>query len=164
VEKQGIARTWDAAAKADMAILLIDAQHGVGEQETEILGRLGEIPVLTVHNKIDVVGEPPRVSENGLELWLSALTGTGIDLLRSRLLSVVGWSSTGEGTFIARARHLTALHRARDHLQIASESGNRLELFAEELRLAQESLAEITGEYSADDLLGAIFGQFCIGK
>jgi tRNA modification GTPase len=164
VEKLGIERTWAAAEKADVALLLIDAQHGVGGQEAAMLARLGEIPVLTVHNKIDLANEAPLVSQDGLELWLSARTGMGIDLLKGRLLQLAGWQATGEGTFIARTRHVTALRRARGHLQAAAASGTQLEFLAEELRLAQEALSEITGEFTADDLLGVIFSQFCIGK
>jgi tRNA modification GTPase len=80
------------------------------------------------------------------------------------LLEVVGWHSQGEGMFIARARHLDALRRAGDRLQAAAVAGKQLEFFAEELRLAQDAVSEITGEFSSDDLLGVIFSQFCIGK
>ena len=164
VEKIGIERTWAAAAKADVAVLLIDAQHGVGEQESAMLVRLGGIPVLTVHNKIDLADEAPHVSADGLELWLSARTGLGIDLLRGRLLQLAGWQAAGESIFIARARHVGALRRTNAHLEAAERCGKQLEFLAEELRLAQETLSEITGEFSADDLLGVIFGEFCIGK
>jgi len=164
VEKLGIERTWAAVEKADVAVLLIDVQHGVGAQEAAMLARLGDIPVLTVHNKIDLANESPHVSADGLELWLSARTGMGIDLLEVRLLQLAGWQATGEGTFIARTRHVAALRRAREHLQAAATIGMQLELLAEELRLAQEALSEITGEFTADDLLGVIFSQFCIGK
>ncbi len=164
VEKIGIERTWAAAAKADVAVLLIDAQHGVGEQESAMLVRLGGIPVLTVHNKIDLADEAPHVSADGLELWLSARTGLGIDLLRGRLLQLAGWQAAGESIFIARARHVGALRRTNAHLEAAERCGKQLEFLAEELRLAQETLSEITGELSADDLLGVIFGEFCIGK
>ena len=164
VERLGIERTWSALEKADLAVLLTDAQHGVGEQEAAILARLPEIPVLTVHNKIDLTREGPRENPEGHEVWLSARTGEGLDLLRRRLLALAGWEQTGEGLFTARARHLEALRRAQTHLENACLRGLQLELFAEELRLAQESLSEITGEFTADDLLGVIFGQFCIGK
>ncbi len=164
VEKLGIARTWQAVEKADVAVLLIDAQHGVGSQEAAILKRLGEIPVLTVHNKIDLADAVPRVSTDGAELWLSARTGGGIDLLEQQLLRMAGWRASGEDIFIARARHLAALRRARDCLRSAAGTGSQLEFLAEELRLAHAALTEITGEFSADDLLGVIFSQFCIGK
>ena len=164
VELLGIQRTWAAVEKSDLALLLTDAQHGVGEREAEILARMPGQPVLTLHNKVDITGEVARVSEDGRELWISARTGAGLDLLRRRLLEIAGWQCASEGTFTARARHLQALGRARGHLDAAAASALQLEFFAEELRLAQESLAEITGEFSADDLLGTIFSQFCIGK
>jgi tRNA modification GTPase len=164
VERLGIARTWAALDKADVAVLLIDAAHGIGDQEAEILSRLPQIPRLTVHNKIDIVAEAARALPDGNEIWLSAKTGAGIDLFRQRLLEIAGWSGSGEGVFIARARHLDALRRAESCLLRASSAGRQLEFFAEELRLAQEAVSEITGEFSSDDLLGVIFSQFCIGK
>jgi tRNA modification GTPase len=164
VERLGIERTWAVVDKADMALLLVDAQHGVGVAEAAILKRLPEIPVLTVHNKIDLAGETPHVSENGREIWLSAKHGEGMDLLGRRLLELAGWHQSGEGVWTARTRHLDALRRARHHLEGARQAGQRLEFFAEELRLAHEALGEITGQFTADDLLGVIFSQFCIGK
>jgi tRNA modification GTPase len=162
VEKLGIARTWAAVGKADVALLLVDAAHGLGEREEAILARLPERTRLTIHNKIDVTGEAPRAVDG--EVWLSARTGAGVDLLRDKLLASVGWQAAGEGAFMARARHLDALGRAAGHLAVARESTGQLELFAEELRLAQTALSEITGEFTADDLLGEIFSKFCIGK
>ena len=162
VEKLGIARTWEAVEKADVALLLVDAAHGPGEREAAILARLPPVARLTIHNKIDVTGEAPRVA--GDEIWLSARTGAGVALLRDKLLESAGWQAAGEGTFMARARHLEALGRAAGHLAGARESTGQLELFAEELRLAQAALSEITGEFTADDLLGEIFSRFCIGK
>ncbi|WP_324779809.1 tRNA uridine-5-carboxymethylaminomethyl(34) synthesis GTPase MnmE [Thiobacillus sedimenti] len=162
VERLGIERTWAAVEKADVALLLVDAAHGLGDEETAILGRLPRVARLTIHNKIDATGEAPRVA--GDELWLSAKTGAGVDLLRRKLLEVAGWQAAGEGAFMARARHLDALERAAGHLASAHAVASQLELFAEELRLAQAALSEITGEFTADDLLGEIFGKFCIGK
>ena len=162
VEKIGIARTWAAVEKADVALLLVDAAHGLGERESAILQRLPQVARLTIHNKIDVTAEAPRVV--GDEIWLSAKTGAGIELLRGKLLEAAGWQAAGEGAFMARARHLDALGRAAGHLAAARESAAQLELFAEELRLAQAALSEITGEFTADDLLGEIFSTFCIGK
>jgi tRNA modification GTPase len=162
VEKIGIARTWAAVEKADVALLLVDAAHGVSEREAAILARLPQVARLTIHNKIDVGGEPPRAA--GDEIWLSAKTGAGVDLLRGKLLEAAGWQAAGEGAFMARARHLDALSRAAAHLAAARATATQLELFAEELRLAQAALSEITGEFSADDLLGEIFSSFCIGK
>jgi tRNA modification GTPase len=162
VEKIGIARTWAAVEKADVALLLVDVAHGLGEREAAILQRLPQVTRLTIHNKIDVTAEAPRVV--GDEVWLSAKTGAGVELLREKLLESAGWQAAGDGAFMARARHLDALGRAASHLAAARESAAQLELFAEELRLAQSALSEITGEFTADDLLGEIFSKFCIGK
>jgi tRNA modification GTPase len=167
VEQMGIARTWDAVDKADVTLLLVDAAHGVGAHESGTLARLPSVPRLTIHNKIDASGEVARV--DGDEIWLSAKTGAGLELLRQRLLELAGWQAAGEGAFMARTRHLDALERGATHLAqarvwIQGSGAVPLELFAEELRLAQAALAEITGEFSADDLLGEIFSRFCIGK
>lgn len=162
VEQLGIARTWAAVEKADVALLLVDAAHGVGEREAAILQRLPAVVRLTIHNKIDVTFDAPRAV--GDEVWLSARTGDGVELLRKKLLETAGWQAAGEGAFMARARHLDALGRAASHLAAAREAAAQLELFAEELRLAQAALSEITGEFTADDLLGEIFSKFCIGK
>jgi tRNA modification GTPase len=117
-------------------------------------------------NKIDLLGRAPAAEtvEGKTVIWLSAKTGAGIDLLREALLKAVGWHSTGEGIYLARERHLQALDLARECLQRAAERVKQPELFAEELRLAQEALSSITGEFTADDLLGEIFSRFCIGK
>lgn len=162
VEKIGIARTWAALDNADVALLLVDAAHGVGADEQAILARLPAVARLTIHNKIDATHEQPRAV--GDEIWLSAKTGAGVELLREKLLAEAGWQAAGEGAFMARARHLDALSRAAVHVAAAREDVAQLELFAEELRLAQSALAEITGEFTADDLLGEIFSKFCIGK
>ena len=164
VERLGIARTWAAVEKADIALLLIDAQHGVSAAEAEILAKLPGIPVLTLHNKIDQSGDIAGVDPSGREIWLSAKTGAGMEALRQRLLELAGWQAGSEGVYSARARHMAALARAATSLEAAAQAGKQLEFFAEELRLAQDALAEITGEFTADDLLGVIFGQFCIGK
>ena len=162
VERIGIERTWQAVARADVALLLVDAAHGLGPAEAAILARLPALPRLTVHNKIDLAGESPRAE--GDELWLSARHGLGIDLLRDRLKRLAGWQASGEGAFMARRRHLDALAAARSHLTEARGALPALDLFAEELRLAQVNLNDITGEFGADDLLGEIFSRFCIGK
>ncbi|MCX7673292.1 MAG: tRNA uridine-5-carboxymethylaminomethyl(34) synthesis GTPase MnmE [Thiobacillaceae bacterium] len=164
VEAQGIARTWAAIQRADVALLITDAQHGLTAREQEIIRQLPDIPRLTVHNKIDLTGEPPQLSADGAELWLSALTGAGVELLRRRLLELAGWQPGAETGYMARARHLAALRQAAQHLQRARGLATQLELFAEELRLAQQALSSITGEFTPDDLLGVIFSQFCIGK
>jgi tRNA modification GTPase len=149
---------------------LVDATAPAGDaevlQQVQTRARRG-VPLLTVANKIDLTGEPPAVRD--ARIALSAKTGAGLQGLRDELLRIAGWdSSTGESVFLARERHLQALQAARGHLEAAHEhaqQGNRaLELLAEELRLAAQRLAEITGEFSADDLLGRIFARFCIGK
>ena len=160
VERLGIERTWGAVEKADVALLLVDAAHGLGAHEAATLARLPSIPRLTVHNKIDVSGETPR--ENDDEIWLSAKTGAGLELLQQKLLHLAGWQAAGEGVFMSRTRHMEALGRAAAHLAQARATTAQLELFAEELRLAQQALSEITGEFTADDLLGEIFSRFCI--
>jgi tRNA modification GTPase len=123
------------------------------------------VPRLQVLNKCDVAGAPPGA---GGAIVLSALTGHGLDALRRTLLELAGWQTAPEGGFIARERHVHALRRAADHLKQArahAQHGDAaLELLAEELRLAHERLGEITGAFSSDDLLGEIFGRFCIGK
>ena len=167
VEKFGIMRTWRATETADIALLLIDTAHGITEVEKSILDRLPqEITKIWVHNKIDVSRETPEIHESDIEthIYLSAKTGQGLDLLKTQLLKLVGYQAIGEGAFMARARHLQALTQVSQHLQNASLQINSAELVAEELRLAQESLSNITGEFTPDDLLGEIFSKFCIGK
>jgi len=164
VEQMGIARAWAALEKAGIALLLVDSQHGLGDAEQAIIAKLPPgITRIIVHNKIDLSGEAPRTAP-APEIWLSAKTGAGIDLLRAELLATAGWQPAGEGGFIARRRHLDALARARARLLAAQAQAGQLELQAEELRLAQEALSDITGEFTPDDLLGEIFSRFCIGK
>lgn len=167
IERVGIARTWRALEKADIAIILVDAAHGIGEQEKSILEALAqELPKIWVHNKIDLTGEPPHTlqKEDAVHVYLSAKTGFGVDLLRQSLLDAVGWQPAGGGLFMARTRHLAALSLVKEHLANAQQLLNQPELVAEELRQAQESLSTITGQFTPDDLLGEIFGRFCIGK
>ena len=175
VERIGIERTLAEVARADVVLHLVDATRPAAdaevlEQVSRHAGR--DVPLLTVLNKIDLAGQPPRA--DGERIWLSAKTGDGLDGLRLALLEVAGWtaSTSGETVFLARERHLQALAQAREHLAAAAACadaehgyGNaQLELFAEELRLAGSRLSEITGEVTADDLLGRIFSRFCIGK
>lgn len=175
VERIGIERTWQAVARADVVLLLEDAteRRGLDPSSTEpaldeaLRARLPEgAPVLRVLNKIDLAGLSPKAGED--TVWISARTGAGLDQLRAALLRLAGWQGAGEGQFMARERHLQALREARSHLNVAHDHAQRrdevLDLFAEELRLAQEALNRITGAFGADDLLGVIFGRFCIGK
>ena len=171
VEKFGIARTWAIAQTANIALLLVDAAHGITETEKSILARLPqEIRKIWVHNKIDATNELPQVKEIAQEnetathIYLSAKTGLGIDLLKNQLLKLAGYQNNSEGVFMARARHLEALQQVQAHLDFAAEQINSAELVAEELRISQEALSSITGEFTPDDLLGEIFSKFCIGK
>jgi len=167
VEKFGIARTWLAAETASIALLLLDANHGITESEKSIIERLPqEIAKIWVHNKIDVTNEDASVLENDgeMHIFLSAKTGLGVDLLKASLLKLAGYQNNSEGVFMARARHLDALEQVRVHLTVADEQIGSAELIAEELRLAQDALSSITGEFTPDDLLGEIFSKFCIGK
>ncbi len=166
VEQIGIERTWREIRRADVILRLIDAN--VDRAPTaDIDARLpADVERIVVANKIDLRGrEPQRVESDGqVSLHVSARTGAGMDLLRAELLRIAGWHAHGEDVFLARERHLLALRDALAHVIEAGEQARALELLAEELRLAQESLGEITGEFTADDLLGVIFSRFCIGK
>ena len=168
VEQIGIERTWQAITRADLALLLVDAAHGLGEAEQAILAKLPPtLPRLLVHNKIDLSGEKAAVTElDGIQtVRVSAKQGTGLEGLRQQILQQVGWQGESDGLFLARERHLDAIHRARTELDQARQAyAVAAELFAEHLRRAQHALSEITGEFTADDLLGVIFSRFCIGK
>ena len=167
VEKFGIARTYRALENAQVALLLVDAAHGISETEKSILTRLPQqIAKIWVHNKIDTTQEKAKVLEKANEphIYLSAKTGEGIELLKQQLLKVAGFQQNAEGVFMARTRHLEALIQVEQHLSQAASNINSAELVAEELRLAQEALSSITGEFTPDDLLGEIFSKFCIGK
>ena len=169
VEQEGIRRAWREIERADRVLLLVDDARGVTHEEEAILARLPEGLALTViRNKADLSGNPPEVrdGELGSEIRLSAKTGEGVGLLREFLEKSMGYQGSGEGSFMARRRHLDALERAAANLltgeQLLQQGSG--ELLAEELRLAQQTLGEITGEVSSDDLLGKIFASFCIGK
>jgi tRNA modification GTPase len=167
VEKIGIARTYRALENAQVALLLVDAAHSIGDDEKSILGHLPqEIAKIWVHNKIDTTQETAKSVQqtNETHIYLSAKTGDGIDLLKLHLLQLVGFEQNAEGIFMARTRHLTALKQVDVHLLQAQSMMHQSELIAEELRLAQEALSSITGEFTPDDLLGEIFSKFCIGK
>ena len=168
VEKIGISKTWDAIAIADLVLWVSDATRPeTGVADHALAARLpAGVPQLRILNKIDLLGAPPRQQAlaEGVEVAVSAKTGVGIDFLRTAMLEAVGWGGSGEGLYMARERHLQALQTAARHLELAASRSNALELFAEELKLAQHALASITGEFSAEDLLGKIFSHFCIGK
>ena len=166
VEAIGIERSWQAIGDAD-AVLFVHDLSRRGEPayeaaEAAIAARLPAARVLHVHNKADLAGDAPP------GLRLSAKTGAGLEALRLELLQRAGWQARPEGLFSARTRHLEALRRARTHLlqaqALAAERDAALDLLAEELRLAHGALTDITGAFSNEDLLGEIFGRFCIGK
>lgn len=170
VERIGIERSWKEIERSDVVLLLVDARTGASDADREILERLPKtLQRITLYNKIDLAQrEAERHDEaNGVAISLSAKANQGIDLLRQELLRIAGWHQA-EDVFIARERHLRALAAAQEHVAAARSVAEgilpALELFAEELRLAQYALGEITGEFTADDLLGVIFSRFCIGK
>ena len=166
IERIGIARTWREIEKADVVVLIVDARQGVCAADQAILAQLPQGPArITVQNKIDLAGKlPERHAEpSGTVVSLSAREGSGVEFLKQELLRIAGWHPA-EDVFIARERHVRALAETSDHLERSRACLPHLELFAEELRMAQKSLGAITGDFSSDDLLGEIFGRFCIGK
>ena len=168
VERIGIERTWREIERADVILWLVDASVEASASATEAIdARLPQaVERIIIANKIDLAGlEAGRVEENGaVRLQVSAKKGAGMELVRAELLRIAGWQAHGEDVILARERHLHALRAALAHIGTAASQSAALELFAEELRLAQDVLGEITGEFSADDLLGVIFSRFCIGK
>jgi tRNA modification GTPase len=170
VERIGIERSWREIGRADVVLQIVDARGGVTPADRAVAVRLPHgVERIVVENKSDLAHHPAarffdREHGKQVHLRLSAKTGEGMALLHDELLRVAGWQGHGEDVILARERHLAALAEADRRLALAAGELNRLELAAEELRLAQEALATITGEFSADDLLGVIFSRFCIGK
>lgn len=173
IEAEGIRRARAAIKSADAVLWIQDASAKENAIENESLSALGEdlpanIPVITVRNKTDLTDEDPGLQyQQPLTLNISAKTGAGTDALREQMLKLAGHKDLGEGAFTARRRHIDALGRAEAHFQAgrnALEEAKAGELLAEELRLAQEALGQITGSFTSDDLLGKIFSTFCIGK
>lgn len=174
VERIGIQRAWDEIRGADRVLFMVDATETNAVHPADIWPEFFEqlpddLPFTVIRNKVDLNEEPVTIEDIGgiPVLHLSAKTGRGIDLLREHLKHCVGYTATSEGSFMARRRHLDALERAREHLMIGQEQLEMNlagELLAEELRLTQQHLNEITGEFTSDDLLGKIFSSFCIGK
>ncbi|WP_288252913.1 tRNA uridine-5-carboxymethylaminomethyl(34) synthesis GTPase MnmE [uncultured Hydrogenophaga sp.] len=170
VERIGIERAWQRIRGADAVLFLHDLTRW-GEPRYRYAdaniarGLPAGVPVLHVWNKLDQADAAPQGAD---DIALSAKHGTGLDALRLRLLQLAGWQPGGDGLFMARERHLQVLARVDEHLELAAarlrEAAAQLDLLAEELRLAQQALGEITGEFTADDLLGVIFSRFCIGK
>ena len=167
VEKIGIERAWREIERADVVLQLIDSRSGITPADHAVAVRLPQgIERIVVENKSDLARQgAARFSAGGrVHLRLSAKSGEGIGLLRDELLRVAGWTGHGEDVVLARERHLEALGVAAEKSALAARRLDRIELCAEELRLAQEALSRITGEFGADDLLGEIFSRFCIGK
>lgn len=170
VEQEGMRRTWDAIAKADVMILLVDDSEGFTDVEQEILDRCPDsVAVIVLYNKCDKTGRQTGVVTDCLNyesLSISAKTQEGLDELITCIKKLAGMQASGEGAFMARRRHLQELKTAETHLEIAQQQAqkNEGELIAEELKQVQESLGQITGEVTSDDLLGKIFSEFCIGK
>lgn len=164
IERLGVERTWREVARADVVLHVVDALLGLGPEDEEVLARLPEDGKrIRVFNKSDLLAAWPS-ADSSRDVYISALTGAGMDDLRAAILQAAGWVTAGETVFLARERHLRALIRAQGNLERAAGKLSEWELFAEELRLAQRSLAEIAGEHTPDDLLGEIFARFCIGK
>ncbi len=167
VERLGVERAWAEIANADVLLHVIDASRKTEDPAGEVVEALPERAIkIRVFNKIDLISGAARatVKDSEVEVWLSAKTGEGVPALRSAILNAAGWQELEEAPFMARERHLAALAGAATALQRAAEHTASPELLAEELRIAQVELGAITGEFSADDLLGEIFSRFCIGK
>lgn len=177
VERIGIERAWQQIEGADAVLFLHDLTRAASPDYARadaaiaaaLADRLGhQVPVLDVWNKADAAPQDAAQHAGAMELALSARTGSGLEALRRRLLALAGWQASPEGVFIARERHVQALQRVDEHLGrgtvLLAQQAQALDLLAEELRLAQNALGEITGAFSADDLLGVIFSRFCIGK
>ena len=167
IEQEGM-RVLAEMAEADLILLLEDARFP--SNTSNVLLSIPTCNLLTIRNKVDLTGEEPTITQHGTNtiISLSAKRGSGIDLLKNQIKSSVGFQVTGEGVCSARKRHLEALTCAHAHLQNGQQQlQNKVpasELLAEDLRLAQHALNSITGEFTSDDLLGKIFGNFCIGK
>jgi len=157
IEQLGVERTRRELAQADLVVVVEEA----GAPPPSLPPIATQAERILVYNKLDLA---PRFARPQGALAVSAKTGQGLEELRSAILAAAGWSATGESVFLARERHLRALEKARAHLDAARRELERWEVFAEELRLAHAALGTITGQFSSDDLLGEIFGRFCIGK
>lgn len=172
VESIGIERSWQEIAKANVILHLFDARYPHHAADEDIMARLPKnTTTLQIFNKCDLLSDEKQQAlpaDSDFHLQISAQTGLGLDKLRQRLLQIAGWSAHTESPWLARERHLHALDRCDEHLQIAQSHAQHddqiLDLFAEELRLAHNELSEITGTFTSDDLLGEIFSSFCIGK
>lgn len=166
VEKLGIERAWRETSLADVGLMVMDSAAGITLEDRKIIAELPkELKLIFIFNKIDITGEKPGTfcGNAGMEVKVSAKTGAGLDDLRQTILQTIGWNRSEEVHFLGRERHLDALRRAARSVTMALNQTD-LDLLAEELRLAQNALSTITGEFSSEDLLGEIFARFCIGK
>ncbi len=168
IEQEGVRRAWQQIEQSDRLLYVVDAQNKEELHEHALTKVPDNVGVTYVYNKIDLSGDDATINETNsiTEIYLSAKTGIGINLLRQHLKQCMGYEQHTEGQFIARRRHITAINNASDHLNTATVhlKNNTGELMAEELKLAQQQLSTITGEFTSDDLLGSIFADFCIGK
>ena len=166
IERLGIARARAAIEQADLALIIKDASLADEPDPDNLFLLPDRLKRLVVWNKIDLTADYPKVvpDERGALVWISALTGAGIELLKSEILRCIGFGGSEEGVFLARERHVSALKRALGHIAAAESTLGQIELVAEELRLADDALGEITGRVTPDELLGEIFARFCIGK
>ena len=162
VEKIGIAKTREVIARSDLILYLVDSRAGLDDADRTNIGDLPDLPRVIVYNKADLSGIPPGLDGDG-GVSISAKTGEGIEALKGCLLNLFSIREDSEDQYMARQRHLSALKDAGSCLARAQEAFQP-EMLAEELRLAQEALSKITGEFTPDDLLGEIFSRFCIGK
>ncbi|MBY0379607.1 MAG: tRNA uridine-5-carboxymethylaminomethyl(34) synthesis GTPase MnmE [Burkholderiales bacterium] len=167
VEKIGIERALHALTSAEICLVLVDDSIGQTLEDKNILVQVPtDIPRIFVHNKIDLTNKNAGVEivNNDINIFISAKNQIGIDLLRDEILKLVGFSNNTCDVFTARTRHLDAMKKAVNHVENSFNNWHNLEVLAEELRYAHNNLSEITGEFTADDLLGEIFSRFCIGK
>jgi tRNA modification GTPase len=166
IEAEGIKRARHALKNADAILWIQDATRLAQNDHEEDIA--DNVPLIILRNKTDVTGEPPGAQQNDPPvLNISAKTGAGLDVLRETIRRVAGYENLGDGAFTARRRHIDALNLAAEHFERGRDELNKNkagELFAEELKLAQRALGEITGSFTSDDLLGRIFSEFCIGK
>jgi tRNA modification GTPase len=169
IESEGIRRAREQIERADRVLLVLDDTAGGGLSEQVLKHLPPHLARTLIHNKIDLTHRAAGISNTagGVEIALSARTGAGLDALREHLKASMGFQPAGEGMFMARRRHLDAIRRAQEHIvrgKAQLKESRAGELLAEELRLAQRALSEITGEFTPDDLLGRIFSSFCLGK
>jgi len=170
VEKFGIDKTWESIEEADIAIILADVTVAPAKYEEIIINQLPKsLNKIFVKNKIDLLKQNSSITyqNNEPQIFISAMKGDGIILVENEILKIIGKeksSSNKEDLFMARSRHIEALEKVKSALNNATLNLQAPELVAEELMIAQKSLSKITGEFSSDDLLGQIFGEFCIGK